>query len=37
MRPFGGTDPKNDVGGKERPEQHDFGRQKQPDAELAVS
>ena len=36
MRPLGGTDAKDDVGGEERAEQHHFGREEQPDAELAV-
>ena len=31
-----GADAQQDVGGKEPAEQHDFGREKKPDAELGV-
>src|SRR5204863_5865947 len=34
--PFRRAGPQDDVGGKERPEQHDFRREEQPDAQLAV-
>ena len=36
VRPFHRADAQQDVGGEQRAEQHHFGRQEQPDPELAV-
>ena len=36
VRPFDRADAQDDVGGKQRAEQHHFRREEQPDPELAV-
>ena len=38
MRPVNGIGPdaQQDIGGKERAEEHDFGGQKEPDANLGI-